>query len=77
MLLDGILEIGDPIYALGEARMGGEIARIGKGKGPFLVSDRGEKALTRRYRQQRLVAGIGALLVAVMLAIFWDRIPFR
>lgn len=56
-----ILEVGDPIYALGMAKRERDSVRITDGGPAFIVSDKGEKGMLSRY----LWFTIGLSLVAI------------
>jgi len=66
-----VLEVGDEIYVLGDVTVtGGGEWRITKREHPLIVSDKGERGATRRYRWQAILSWLGAIVVAVVIFYF-------
>jgi len=62
-ITESLLRLGQPVYVLGTARRSGDIASLGKGDGPFIISHKMEEELARKYRRSSaLQYAFGAVL---------------
>ena len=60
---ESVLRVGQPVFVLGSTQRSGEIASIGKGEGPFIISHKMEEELTKRYKlHSALEFAFGAIL---------------
>ena len=66
-----VLEVGDEIYVLGDVTVtGGGEWRITKRENPLIVSDKGERGATKRFKWQAILSWLGAIVVAVVIFYF-------
>ncbi|RJP26148.1 MAG: hypothetical protein C4536_16325 [Actinobacteria bacterium] len=62
-ITESVLRVGQPVYVLGTTQRSGEIASIGEGDGPFIISHKMEEELGKRYKlHSALQYAFGAIL---------------
>ncbi len=73
-----VLEVGDPIYALGMAKRERDSVRITDGGPAFIVSDKGEKGMLSRYLWFTIglslvaITGVFLIIPVIMYLLFGD-----
>ena len=74
-ITESVLRVGQPVFVLGNTQRSGEIASVGRGEGPFIISHKMEQELTKRYKLHSVlqytfgailaVGGIAGMIYAV------------
>ncbi|MCL6646227.1 MAG: E3 ubiquitin ligase family protein, partial [Dehalococcoidia bacterium] len=63
-ITESLIRVGQPVYVLGTAQRSGEVAALGKGDGPFVISHKMEVELSRKIkRSSALQYALAAILV--------------
>jgi hypothetical protein len=61
---ESVIRVGQPVYVLGNTQRSGEIASVGKGDGPFIISYKMEQELTRKYKISSVLQYVFAAILA-------------
>ncbi len=62
-ITESVVRVGQPVFVLGSTQRSGEVASIGKGEGPFIISHKMEEELTRKYKRSSVLQYVfGAIL---------------
>ena len=62
-ITESMIRVGQPVFVIGTTQRSGETASVGKGGGPFIISDKMEGELTKKYkRSSALQYAFGAIL---------------
>lgn len=62
---ESVISVGQPVYVLGSARRSGETASLGKGDGPFIISNKMEEELSRKYKRSSTLQYAFACVLAM------------
>ena len=62
-ITESMIRVGQPVFVIGTTQRSGEVASVGKGDGPFIISYKMEEELSKKYRRSSaLQYAFGAIL---------------
>ncbi|MBC7231272.1 MAG: hypothetical protein H5T74_12885 [Actinobacteria bacterium] len=64
-ITESLIRVGQPVYVLGTAQRSGEVAAVGKGDSPFIISHKMEAELSRKIRRSSALQYAFAAILAL------------
>ena len=61
---ESTISVGQPVYVLGTVSRAGDVASIGRGEGPFIISHKMEEELTRKYKLNYILEYVFSAILA-------------